>query len=356
MKRLTFAIALFVPALAWAQPQKTPDQYFQDGETQYNLGNFTAAIEAFKAGFAAEPDPSKKAAYLHNIAQSYRQAKDCSQAQFFYKRYLALKDSDTKKPLDPKKRQDIEDRIKELEDCARQQEAIAKKPPENVQPDGGQNPNNTTNPKDPKTPTNPNNKVATTTKPPDDEDEDGVSKTVKKPGAHLLSARLVGGGAKISTGDLDVPLQATAALIAGYPIPVNDQITVDAGIGFTFTPVPYENAMNQSKSAQLIGVLADAGATYHVNPKIGVRGDVGLGMLVFSGVSESPFTNNAPTSGALTMFHIRVGVSADYAITPNVIATVAPFAFSFSPPKEGLRDDIKSITAIDFMVGLGYRM
>ena len=93
MTRLMFAIALFVPTVVFAQPQKTPDQYFQDGETQYNLGNFSAAIEAFKQGFAAEPDPSKKAAYLHNIAQSYRQAKDCSQAQFFYKRYLALKDS-----------------------------------------------------------------------------------------------------------------------------------------------------------------------------------------------------------------------------------------------------------------------
>ena len=56
------------------------------------------------------------------------------------------------------------------------------------------------------------------------------------------------------------------------------------------------------------------------------------------------------------MFHLRIGVSGDYAITPNVIATIAPFAFSYSPPKAGLRDDIKSITAIDFMVGIGYRM
>jgi hypothetical protein len=355
--RLVIGCALLVPALAFAQPQKTPEQYFQDGETQYNLGNFAAAIEAFKAGFAAEPDPSKKAAYLHNIAQSYRQAKDCSQAQFFYKRYLALKDQDTKKPLDPQKRKDIEDRIKELEDCARQQEAIAKKPPDSNVPPDPTNPNgNPFNPKDPKATDPKNPKVATKPTPKDEEDDEGITKGTKKPGPHLVSARLVGGGAKISTGDLDVPLQATGALIAGYPIPVTDQITVEAGAGLTFTPVPFENAMSQSKSAQFIGLLANAGATYHINPQIGVRGDLGLGMLVFSGVSESPFTNNAPTSGALTMFHLRIGVSADYAITPNIIATVAPFVFSYSPPKAGLRNDITAITAIDFMVGLGYRM
>jgi len=56
------------------------------------------------------------------------------------------------------------------------------------------------------------------------------------------------------------------------------------------------------------------------------------------------------------MFHVRVGASADYAITPNVIATITPIAFSYSPPKEGLKDDIKSITRLDFMLGLGYRM
>jgi hypothetical protein len=78
--------------------------------------------------------------------------------------------------------------------------------------------------------------------------------------------------------------------------------------------------------------------------------------LFFSGVSGSPFTNGAETSGALSMLHLRVGVSADYAITPNFIATLAPIAFSYSPAKTGLRDDIKSIRALDFMLGFGYRM
>ena len=38
------------------------------------------------------------------------------------------------------------------------------------------------------------------------------------------------------------------------------------------------------------------------------------------------------------------------------MVTVPSFAFSYSPPKEGLAPDIKSITSFDFMLGIGYRM
>jgi hypothetical protein len=152
-----------------------------------------------------------------------------------------------------------------------------------------------------------------------------------------------------------VPVQATGAVIGGYPIAI-DKLIVEIGAGFTFTPVPFEDQMGASKSAQLIGLIANVGATYLAIPKLGLRGDLGIGVQWFKGVSESPFTNNAPTSGALPMFHLRVGVSADYAITPNVIATIVSIALSFSPPASGLRDDIKSIRALDFMLGLGYRM
>ena len=56
------------------------------------------------------------------------------------------------------------------------------------------------------------------------------------------------------------------------------------------------------------------------------------------------------------MFAVRVAASADYAFTPNVYGTVTPIAFSYSPAKAGLRDDIKSLTRLDFMLGVGYRM
>ncbi|HMG58058.1 MAG TPA: hypothetical protein VK601_31370, partial [Kofleriaceae bacterium] len=76
----------------------------------------------------------------------------------------------------------------------------------------------------------------------------------------------------------------------------------------------------------------------------------------FANLDGSKFIGGGMATGALTMFHVRGALSGEYAITPNVVVTVAPIGFSYSPPKEGLLPDIKSITSIDFaMVGIGYR-
>jgi hypothetical protein len=358
MRKICLAI-LLVPALAWAQP-RTADEWYKEGENQYNLGNFDKAVDAFKQGFSLETNDSKKAAYLYNVAQSYRQANDCKNALFFYKRFLSLKDNDTVKPLSAKTRKEVEERITELDACVQQAASISKKPPNNnIPPDG-----------DDKTPPGDDHKdthkdthkdVAVGHKVDDGEEDDGggVTKPALVTGPHLISARLTGGGTKVNTGSIEVPVQATFALVAGYPIPVNRQLTIDAGLAFTFTPVPYTigpATMARSETAQLISVMADAGATFEVIPKLGLRGDVGLGALFFANVSESPFTGGAPTSGALTMFHLRAALSADYAVTPNIVVTATPIAFSYSPPKEGLIKEISAITSIDFMVGIGYRM
>jgi len=176
----------------------------------------------------------------------------------------------------------------------------------------------------------------------------------------LLVARLTGGVGKVEAGNLAVPIQGTFNLFAGYPIQINDQLEIDAGLNIGYMPVPFTNLMtNANQTASLISVLADAGATYTVMPNLGVRGDLGVGALVFSGMGDpvNPFTDGgAPTTGALGMLAIRAGVAADYAITPNIVATVAPISVEYSPAKSGLRDDIKSILAFDFMLGVGYRM
>jgi hypothetical protein len=343
MKRRRWIAAIVCAAgLAAAEP-KTPDEWFDYGQNQYNLGNFDKAIEAFKKGFELEPSESKKAAYLFNIAQAYRQAQNCKEAQFFYKRYLAFKDADTKKPLSATDHQMIEDRIKELDECIQKQAALQAQPPQNpLKPDPDP-------PKDPKDP-----KKTVATKPDDPDDDHNVTKPADTGVPHTISLRAYGGGAKVSMADLDIPIQATANLIAGYPIAVAPKLTIEVGGNFSFTPLPSDD-----KSAQLLGVLANAGVTYAVAPKIGVRADVGVGVLVLTGASESVFTAGAKTSGALSMLNVRVGASADYAFTKNVVGTITPIAFSYSPAKAGLATmmgDIKTITTIDFMVGIGYRM
>jgi len=175
----------------------------------------------------------------------------------------------------------------------------------------------------------------------------------------VISLRLTGGGTKLSTGDVDVPVQFVIAATAGYPIAINDKLVVELGAAGTFTPVPYTNTAangGTSGTSQLFSVMANGAASYEVFPKAAVRADIGLGALFFAGVSKTPFTAQAETSGALSMFHLRAALSADYAFTPNVFGTLTPIAFTYSPAKTGLDMSIKSITSIDFMVGIGYRM
>ncbi len=353
--KLLVCAALIVPAIAVAQ-SKTADDYYKEGETAYNLAEFDKAIDAFKKGYELEPDESKKAAYLYNVGQSYRQKKDCANARFFYKRYLALKDADTKKPLRPEKRREIEDKIRELDECVSQQEAIKNSPPDqNLKPgeDGKTEGDGTT------VALRPDDGVGSGDGDGDgdgEDTEDGiVASTTTQP--RVVSIRGFGGGAKLSTGDLEVPIQATFGVIGGYPVAINEKLTLEVGAGFTFTPVPFEQTSTMmNKTASLIGAFANAGASFQVAPKIALRGDLGLGVRWLSGVSESPFTDGQEATGALPMFLARVAVSAEYLVTPSFLVTLIPVAFSYSPAPGGLREEITSITAIDFMVGLGYRM
>ena len=275
--------------------------------------------------------------------------KDCSNAQFFYKRFLALKDNDTVKPLTAQERKDVEDRIKELEACAREQEAIKNRQPDGItKPDGGETKPDTIKTDKPV--------VGVVTPPPggEGEGEGEVHATFDGP-PRLLSARVALGGSKMSVGDVSVPIQATVAVMGGYPIPINDKMTAEAGIGLGFTRVKWDAMETTGKTgtASLTAVMANAGVMYEVAPKMAVRGDLGLGMLFFGNISQSPFTERAETEGgALAMFHVRAGAAFDYALTPNVIATV-PLAFGFSPKKEGTTG---AIVSFDFMVGIGYRM
>lgn len=337
MKRSVLVSMLLAPALAFAQP-KTPDEFFTEGSNQYRLGNFDKAIEAFTKGFELEPDEVKKSAYILNIAQSYRQLNDCKKSQFAYKQYLSIRDNNPSKPLDPARRKEVEDRIKDLDECIKKQ--IADQPPIGPGP-------------------NPGGEVKNPNPPPPGGGGEKPTPVPVVGAPKVISLRLVGGGSKLSTGELDVPLRVTGALIGGYPLALNEKLFLELGAAFKFTPVPFEDAMMESKSASMTAIMANVGAVFSVAPKVSLRGELGVGLLLFGGVSESPFTDFAETTGTLSMPHVRIGLSADIAITPNVTATIAPFAFSYSPGKDGLRaegEDITSITAIDFMVGVGYRM
>lgn len=333
-KNLVLAALLLAPALAFADPN-TADGWYTEGTNQYNLGNFDAAVAAFKKGFELESDPTKRPAYLANVAQSYRQAHNCKDAQFFYKRYLALKDEDTAHPLAPQKRADIEKVIAELDECLKQQNAIAKLPPE-------------TSPEDnkPKTVATADTGVTTQVKAPEPE----------APAKPVFSARVLAGAGLVNAGDLDIPAQGTFALLAGYPIAINPQLTIDVGGAFTYLGMPWETPKGMTGTASSFGVLVDAGAEYQVVERVGLRVDLGLGIGLLSGASSSPFTQEMSSSGSMTGLEVRAALSADIGITKNVAIALTPVAFTYGAAPKGLRPDIGSITRLDFLLGVAFRM
>lgn len=345
--RLLFCVAVFLPVTAIAEP-KSADDWYKEGEIQYNLGNFDRAADAFKQGYAVESAETKKAAYLYNVAQAYRQGKRCKDAVFFYKRYLSLKDQDTVKPLRAERRAEIERWIAELQECEKAQ-TPAKPQDLGEKADGSDSA---------KRPVVPPTIAPSDSDASNSDDAGDGSADEESTGPHVIALRIAGGLSKISIGSRDVPLQATFALFAGYPITVTERLHIDLGAAATLAPLPYAIG-ETSKTALLTSVLGNVGMTYHVASRVGIRADLGAGVLIFSNMGErgNPFTiAAAPTTGALTMLAVRGALAVEIALTRTVFATATPVAFSYSPAKTGLLEEISSIHRFDFLLGLGYRM
>jgi hypothetical protein len=380
------ALAFVCTAFVAYADQAKAKQLYDDGEKAYNLGQFDKSIDLFTKAYEEWPEP----AFLFNIAQAYRQAGNCKQALFFYKRFLSLKENDTKKPIKPEVKKDVEGRIAELEECVKRD--IANQPPDSLDSGGGGSGSTTTGGgsgssttttgggSGSSTTTGGGSGSSTTTgggsgsgsgtrvagdgsgDDGDDGDDNGAgahaSTTVEMP--KLVSVRLTAGVGTLGIPTLNAPAQFSMALTGGYPLAVGDKIELDLGAAITFTPVPYLDTTMQHNSASgaWTTILANAGGEYTVAPKIGVRADLGVGVLIFSGLKQNdPFTETgAGSSGALSSFAFRGAVSADYAITPNLVAQVTPFGFMFAAAPAGFKKEISSLTSIEFMAGIGYRM
>lgn len=316
------------------------------GERAYNLGEFDKAAELFKQAYEEWPEPT----FLFNLAQTYRQSGNCKQAQFFYKRFLALKQNDTKKPIKPELEAEVKKRIDELEECIRRE--TANKPPDVIEPPP--RPNTPT-----PTPTNANTQTTPINQPPTDvpPEEENLEAEVQPTGPTMVSARFDAGAGIFTAGDIKTT-QFQGALIGGYPLAINEKMQLEIGAAISFMPVPYTTMSNESGTGGLIGLMANAAPTMELIPKLSARLDVGLGAQIFTGLQKegNPFTNGgAAATGPLTVFHARAALSGDYAVTPNVVLTVTPFAFAYSPAPEGFLANVSSLTTMSFMAGVGYR-
>lgn len=114
---IAFALAA-LPQVALAQAPDKPlgKQRFSDGKVKYAAGDYRGAAELFAAAYKADPDP----AYIFNVGQAYRRSaeaksagapRDCQQAMFAYKKFLA------QMPEAPNKTE-VDGYIKEATACA----------------------------------------------------------------------------------------------------------------------------------------------------------------------------------------------------------------------------------------------
>src|SRR5689334_9160391 len=127
---------LLLVATANAKPAPAPQpteaeveakKLFDDGNTSFRLGEYDAAIDAYKKGFRLVPRPI----FLYNIAQAHRLAGRLKEAVTFYKSYVnAAPDADD--------RAEVDARIAELEATIQKQESAKTAPP--VGPGNGENP------------------------------------------------------------------------------------------------------------------------------------------------------------------------------------------------------------------------
>jgi tetratricopeptide (TPR) repeat protein len=98
MRALVAAAAFLALALAagttaaqgTAAPTGTAAEHYERGRRLYDVKEYAAAIEEFKAAYLADADPI----YLFNIAQAYRLSGDCTSAESYFAKFLKA-DPDT---------------------------------------------------------------------------------------------------------------------------------------------------------------------------------------------------------------------------------------------------------------------
>lgn len=312
MRRLVTVVAFAVVLAAgpaFADKSAAKDHY-ERGTRAYNLGRFDQAIDHFARAYEAHPSP----VFLFNIAQAHRLAGHCEKAAFFYRRYLS------EEPDSPA-RAEIEGHLRTLADCAEEEPPPPAPPPP---------PPKSTSP------------VTTSTSP---------TPRAPPPAAPWVELRLEGGAAFLSLGDVDVPVQAAAAVAVGHPFRF-DALSVTPALFAQFTSVPYEGG--SSGTALLFGVGAGADVRYHLGERVALRGGVGLGVLLLSGLDEgNPITRDGnPASGALSLLTLRGQLGLDVFFNERVALALTPVSVGFSPRRDDFADGVKRVLRFELLGGL----
>lgn len=354
------AVSVNVAHAQESNKDKALDAY-EKGDRQYNLGRWTAAIALFEQAYSLDPD----AAYLFNIAQAYRQADDCKQAAFFYKRYLSI---NTAAP----NRTQVEGYIQDLDEACRNRAQSNLTPPDNKDPNGGNSDINNAG-------TKPDNGTAIKSDPVSDGTQvaaltgNGPSATtsietsaeIEDDGPSLLVAHAYVGSSMMNftfvdpmrTGDLSA-VRGNITLAIGYPLQLGP-VHVDAGAlisASTYKWVAGEGSNEVRGTVGFTTTMANFGARYEVFDKLMIRGEFGLGALLITGLEEAqnPFTARAG-SELFARFATRIAIGAEYALSENLAISVEPLVLGIATAPS---DDftVKAFNSIQSLVGVRYSL
>ncbi len=302
----------------------------RQGRTAFDLGDFDKAVEYFKEAYELAPHE----AYLYNIAQAYRQGGDCSNALFFYKRYVAVGGESARNY------QLVQGRIKELTESCKVIDDMKSQPPlESMEP-GAKNPD-----------------ADSAAASADPAVEGQALTTSSQPSTLAASIEL--GPALLDLGELDVdgPHFAFATSV-GYPIALGKFIVTVGGL-FTYTPVPWRNVNSgETGTTHLIGLLGGAGVHYPVTRSLWLRLSLGVGTLVLSGLDPGNvfLAPNQQAEGAPALFHARIGAGVEYALSDHLVLIASPAVYSYSPRRDGFREQLNRMSRFEFLAGFGYRL
>jgi len=355
MRFLSIAIAVLwlgaASALAQPSPQAvtTAQELYAKATTAYNLGRFDEAVTLFSKAYEALPHPD----FLYNIAQSYRLAKNCKQALYFYKRFLSTKDQDTDAPLPQKKRDEVERFITELTECVAKQDSTASAPPDTLAKPPAAPAAVTTGAGGQATPASTAGKAGPRVAALDARRNAGEATAATEPAATpgIAVVSVAGGVALLGSGNLGIPAQPVVRFAAGYPIHV-DPVTIALGGAVSYTPLPY-TVMDEQKFGSMIGVRAAAVAGYAITPKLSLHGDLGLGIVSLSGLSAGNPISADRSAKTFTLPSVALGVALDYELAGGITATLSPLSVAFSKGADGMY--ASSLREIDIVLGLGYR-
>ncbi|WP_428262144.1 tetratricopeptide repeat protein [Haliangium sp.] len=312
-------------------------EFHRKGRMAYDVGNFDEAIEYFKKAYELAPHE----AYLYNIAQIYRQNGDCRNALFFYKRYVAVGGEEADNYELAQKR------IRELsEDCQAAEDPDPGAPLPTT--DDGTGDGSADNPMP--EPDGPAGDA-------DDGGDTGPDAAPAKP--PILAGTLELGPSLLELGDLNVSgIYFSLGLGVGYPIHLG-KASLSLGAMVTYTPVPWDNPdQNASGTSALTSVLGNVGLRYRVLDRLDLRAEAGAGVMVLTGL-QSGNVFVAPgnmASGAIGVFNVRAALGAEYALTDNLLLSVSPVIYSYSPTVDGLRAEINSFVRFELLAGLGFRL